>query len=117
MMLAAQEGNLGSVKLLHERGARLNEVDNDGNHSLIYILRKLDAVLYSDVIEYLLDSDVNPFIENKAGDSVDDFVAALHSLSVYKLVDKAQKNYSENKKGHVPEHLRYLSKVPKPIVA
>ncbi len=110
VMVAAQVGNLGSIKLLHERGARLNDKDNEGNHSLIYILRAPNACLHLDVIKYLLNNEANPFVENKAGWSVDDFVGSLNSFYVKDLLCKAQQNYSEKKKEYTPKHLEYLAR-------
>jgi hypothetical protein len=95
VMLAAHEGYLENVKALHAAGARLHQKDEGGRHALFYALSNDEAVMHLDTINYLLDNDSDPFLENRYGITLDDLVHARHSHALYTVLSDARKRKEE----------------------
>lgn len=63
VVVAAKEGSLGIVKLLHESGADLYAADNGDQGALFYAAHKG----WRDVAEYLVGQGMDPTAPNKGG--------------------------------------------------
>lgn len=104
MFIAIAYDSIDMVKLLHKRGAKIKQSDDNGATYLMY------AGQFGSInsFKYLMDRGLNPETEDKNGENALMYAARGGSLNIVKLlVDKGLNKKIKNKKG---EDLLNISK-------
>ena len=96
MFIAIAYDSIDMVKLLHKRGAKIKQSDDNGVTYLMY------AGQFGSInsFKYLMDRGLNPETEDKNGENALMYAARGGSLNIVKLlVDKGLSKKIKNKKG------------------